>query len=283
MEKISKNQKLFSIGEVSQLCNISRRALRYYEGLGIISPDYIGENGYRYYSEDTMTKIPIINYLKLMNYSLDEIQNMLKVRDVSTLINIFTESLDNCKKEIEDIEKRYIVTRDWRTMLIEASGVLSTLPKTVSVKFLEEEEFIYMDYEFDNNYSKAILNIEFTDFVNRVQNVISGPVMIKFPDLEKKINPFKESYMVQMVQKALIEPPKKYKTRRKAGFYLSSYHVGAHDKINESYKRIIKWAKENNFEIENESIERYLIDSWTALDYDKYVTEIIIPIRNYNE
>lgn len=39
--------KLYSIGEVSKLCNISTKALRFYDKIGVIAPDEVGENGYR--------------------------------------------------------------------------------------------------------------------------------------------------------------------------------------------------------------------------------------------
>lgn len=58
-------KKLFSIGEVSKICNISKKALRYYDQIKLISPDYVNEeNGYRYYSEDTLLYLPILKYYK---------------------------------------------------------------------------------------------------------------------------------------------------------------------------------------------------------------------------
>ena len=47
--------ELYSIGEVSRICNISKKALRFYDQLGVVRPDMVcRENGYRYYvSEDT--------------------------------------------------------------------------------------------------------------------------------------------------------------------------------------------------------------------------------------
>ena len=52
--------KLYSIGEVSKLCNISTKALRFYDKIGVIAPDEVGENGYRYYPLDTILRIPIL-------------------------------------------------------------------------------------------------------------------------------------------------------------------------------------------------------------------------------
>ena len=46
---ILKDKDLYTIGEVGRICGISAKALRYYDKIGIISPDHISEeNGYRY-------------------------------------------------------------------------------------------------------------------------------------------------------------------------------------------------------------------------------------------
>ena len=39
----TEDEKLYSIGEVSSICNISKKALRFYDKIHIISPDYISE------------------------------------------------------------------------------------------------------------------------------------------------------------------------------------------------------------------------------------------------
>ena len=42
---------MLSIGEFSNICQVSTKTLRYYAEIGLILPDEINpENGYRYYS-----------------------------------------------------------------------------------------------------------------------------------------------------------------------------------------------------------------------------------------
>lgn len=46
---IVENKKLFKIGEVSKMFNVSMGTLRHYEREGLLAPEYIDENtGYRY-------------------------------------------------------------------------------------------------------------------------------------------------------------------------------------------------------------------------------------------
>ncbi|MDO4542471.1 MAG: MerR family DNA-binding transcriptional regulator, partial [Bacillota bacterium] len=55
-------KKEFSIGEVSRMCNISLKTLRYYDDLGILKPSRREPNGYRYYDEGVAIRLVSIKY-----------------------------------------------------------------------------------------------------------------------------------------------------------------------------------------------------------------------------
>lgn len=74
------NGQLLGIGEASQLCGITSRTLRHYDKLNLLQPDRIGDNKYRYYSLETILRIPIINYLKMMGFSLDEVSELFETK-----------------------------------------------------------------------------------------------------------------------------------------------------------------------------------------------------------
>ncbi len=76
-------QTYYSIGEVSKICNISRKALRYYDEIGLVSPDKICENNYRYYSRQNMLLVPVIRYYKQMGFKLEEMRWLFVRRQLS--------------------------------------------------------------------------------------------------------------------------------------------------------------------------------------------------------
>src|SRR5512138_193567 len=54
-------KKLFSIGEVSKIKGVTKKALRFYERIGLLKPHYINPfNRYRYYSIEQFVYIDII-------------------------------------------------------------------------------------------------------------------------------------------------------------------------------------------------------------------------------
>lgn len=86
--------KLYSIGEVSKLCNISTKALRFYDKIGVIAPDEVGENGYRYYTLDTILRIPILKYYKQMGFRLEEMQGLVKGGDYYVVGSCFRSKIN---------------------------------------------------------------------------------------------------------------------------------------------------------------------------------------------
>ncbi len=69
---------MFTVGEFSQLAQVSKRLLRYYDEIGLLKPVHIDPStGYRYYSAAQMTDLNRILALKDLGLSLDQIQRML--------------------------------------------------------------------------------------------------------------------------------------------------------------------------------------------------------------
>ena len=59
---------------------------------------------------------------------------------------------------------------------------------------------------------------------------------------------------------------------------LSAYHIGSHDTINETYRKIFRWADNHGYKCGNSSIERYVTDYWTIRKSRDFVTEIFVDV-----
>lgn len=70
---------LFRIGDVSKLCNISIKTLRFYEEKKLIKPVKVDiYTGYRYYDTQNIQTIYKIKSLKELGFTLDEIRKFNK-------------------------------------------------------------------------------------------------------------------------------------------------------------------------------------------------------------
>lgn len=54
----------FTTGEFAKICNVSKQTLFFYDNQGIFSPEFTGENGYRYYSYTQIEAFTVIVMLR---------------------------------------------------------------------------------------------------------------------------------------------------------------------------------------------------------------------------
>ena len=92
--------KYYSIGRVSEICNIPIKTLRYYDKINVMVPSLRQENNnYRYYSHDQMVRLFIIKRLRYLGFSLEEVRNILKEDDIQKIELIVRSFILKTKKE----------------------------------------------------------------------------------------------------------------------------------------------------------------------------------------
>ena len=79
-------KELYSIGEVSELLDLTTQTLRYYDKEGVVVPAYVDpETGYRKYTYDQIGYIERVRYLQGLGLSLKEISFAITGGDVGSL------------------------------------------------------------------------------------------------------------------------------------------------------------------------------------------------------
>ncbi|MGH9751955.1 MAG: MerR family transcriptional regulator [Blastocatellia bacterium] len=70
---------MFRIGDFSKLTQVSVKALRFYDEMGLLKPTYVDrDTGYRYYSAALLPRLSRILAFKELGLSLDEINHLLE-------------------------------------------------------------------------------------------------------------------------------------------------------------------------------------------------------------
>ena len=271
--------RLYSIGEVGKLCNVSKKTLRFYDKIDVISPDYISEeNNYRYYSKDTVLFVPVIKYYKQMGFKLEEMKTLLDTDCFDTHTERLRDKIDELKKEREAIAIAYTSVNDWYNLIREAKGVIENKAIQVSVKYINTINACYMKTPFDNNYRESVINIDWTNYLEEIGHEITGAVYLCFPNFEEKLNGQSTEAIIFQQGANDVDPSR---TRDFGGkMMLSAYHIGTHDTINETYARIRDWADQYGYRLGASSIERYVVDYWTLNRSEDFVTEILVEIDN---
>ncbi|MEB3215296.1 MAG: heavy metal-responsive transcriptional regulator [Nostocales cyanobacterium 94392] len=69
------------IGKVQKLSGVPIRTIRYYESLGLIRSAGRTDGGFRYFSEDILTRLSFIKRAQQLGLSLQEIADILQIYD----------------------------------------------------------------------------------------------------------------------------------------------------------------------------------------------------------
>ena len=55
--------------------------------------------------------------------------------------------------------------------------------------------------------------------------------------------------------------------------------MGPLERIEESYAKLVDWAKAKGVKLGQRVFERYVVDYWTTRNREEFVTELIIPLE----
>lgn len=270
--------KLHTIGEVASTCGVSRKTLRFYEELGLLAPDYVcPSNGYRYYSEDTMHMIPILKYYKQMGFRLNEMSGVGDTANYFYHQQNFLSKLTELKKEEERIQNCYQSVSDWLNLLNE--GVMATENdiSDISLKYIEQDYYYFMEQPFEYDYKKSIINITWINYLEQHNSEITGPVVLYFDDYQEKAAG--KCQQVIVTQKPCKNNQHTLPLKDFGGqMYLCMYHRGNPGESSEKYVHMEAWAKEHDYTLGPGCYERFVIDYWSLKNQEKFVTEIMIPV-----
>lgn len=67
----------WTIQQVARSAGVTSRTLRHYDGIGLLSPSRVGDNGYRYYSPDAVARLQRILLLRDLGLGLPDIAGVL--------------------------------------------------------------------------------------------------------------------------------------------------------------------------------------------------------------
>lgn len=67
--------------------------------------------------------------------------------------------------------------------------------------------------------------------------------------------------------------------KRKKGYYLIGIYIGSYKNLDSMYKKMLKYAADNNIEIGEFSYEEYLLNDLDLSNENEYTTKIMIEIK----
>lgn len=278
------SDKLFSIGEISEICGISAKMLRYYDKIALVKPSYTDdETGYRFYSKKEILLLTLIKELKCFGLELQEIKTILDKRDLST-INSFYEKMDSFVEE--EIRRLHHVKNRIAHQKKITAEILSGHTNSqyeFSIKEMEEMTVLYMGIEIrltDENIQLLINEAQKGSMQFHLQ--IREPYFIVIPD--KNVEKAAEGELVYI--EACVrtsddaDSSLPYIKRFPKNLYASGKYSGSFDRIrfSDTNAAMAQWIKSQGYRTVGPRMVFFLNHIQFALLKNEIKLEMLIPI-----
>lgn len=262
-------EKFFKIGEISKLYHIGVDSLRYYEEIGVISPER-SESGYRLYSVNDIWKLNVIRELRELGYSMDSIRQYLECHTVESTLELLDAEQKAIEEKMEKLKKlRHNVRQRMATIEEAQQGPFDEI---------RLEQFpVRRCYSISEGYSddhemdvliKRLLNLNKRHFYvignNQIGTVIS----------RKR---FKEKKQLKYQSVFIMDPQGPQKLP--AGDYLTVSYRGDYQKSADWAERLLKYAAENGRKPAGELLEILWIDIHTTSEVQEQITELQLRVE----
>lgn len=265
-------QRYLASGEFAKTVGCSKHTLFHYDEIDLFKPEIVLENGYRYYSMSQIDQFQVIEILKELKLPLNEIKEYLKERSPIALLNLLKHEENLIDQKIKELRymKHWIVNK---SLLVE-----NTLNKDLSLIEIVSlpKQWVYSaalkDYD-NKTISKGIGELVRNSRKHQIVSMNGVGVSLSLKQIAKSgYGCYDEIYMIS-------EKEKKQLTKIKpAGDYLCAYHVGSYATTYQGFERLIQYAREHDYQLDDRIYEDVLIDEMAVGEEENFVFRISVRI-----
>ncbi len=276
------HEPLIKIGRFSQLCQMTKKTLRYYEKKELLVPAKKDElSGYRYYAVSQIEKGLILKQLSWADFSLKEMEKyltFLKEKNQESAMGL----LENKMKDIDEKYNHIRKVRDFLGDIMNKNHKELHIdqPEVKKVKMIR-----VLSMRTKGTYAKTIGTLIYTmlNYVKRHPNNelirISGPSIFIAHDEEYKEQDADIEVCIPITGK--VKPSNDIKIKYLPEIHvISVLHKGPYQKVGFAYEKILKYLNNQNLIAAGPSRELYLKTPEQIDSEDELLTEIQLPIEN---
>lgn len=260
----------FTAGQFADLHHLNKRTLHYYDDIGLFSPAYKAQNGYRYYTYQQSAELENILSLRELDMSIDEIKHYLKCPKSEAFLEITIRKSKEIDEHIQRLSKLKAAMTEKQKALTLCSSIhdgmieLVHFPKRIFLltpKELSETALTNMKQVMEHlqiawecsTYKRGCGSYISLDKVKQEQ-------FQAYDGLFTLVNKVKKGVNFQI---------------RPQGQYLCGYCVGPWDKIPRLYRSMLQYAESKRLTLKGNCYEIGL-NEFAISNRDEYVTQIEI-------
>lgn len=268
-----RDPNLMSIGRFSETTRLSVKALRLYDEMGLLVPEYVdNSNGYRYYGPAQVPRAEAIRVLRSVDMPLEEVGKTLDANPENRN-RLMAEHMARLEDNLEHLRGKVEAFSE----LVEGKKAL--MPYEVSVKEVPATKVAAVEADVDLKSIGAAIGQGFGTIMGVLGpagvNPAGAPFVI-YHDVIDEENPGKVEMCIPVA--AAFEPSGEVKSKElPAGKAASTLHKGAYDEIAPAYHAVSSWMTANGYQPAAPPAEIYLNDP-AEVSVSEQLTEVLWAI-----
>lgn len=268
---------MFRIGEFSRLAQVTIKALRLYDELGLLRPARVDPStGYRFYSAGQLPRLQRVLALKDLGLSLQEIAGLMAeepgAAEIRGMLKLRRAELE---REIAGGRARLACVESYLARL-EREGEMPAYDVTIKsapalrVAALRDTVPHYPDI--------SQLFGELCGFLGSTRLQFTGPPLAIYHDGEYREQDVDIEVAAPFAGTLPAHPRVRERTLPAEPALACTVHQGPYEEIRHAYRALLGWIEANGYRVAGPDREVYLRGPESGPDASQYVTELQVPV-----
>ena len=268
-------ENYLTTGEFASLCGVKKDTIFHYDDIDLLKPDYIAENGYRYYSPKQVMVFEIITALKAVGMSLSEIQRYSANQNSEEFLHL----LKAKRAQLIQTQRQLSQTREFVDDTIDiVSNSLATALDEVRIVSCKEENLVITKTPSEDDMNNRTYWITLDELSQYCSSLKVGNV---FPigEIVKKDKFLSGSYRSDFY---CSKPIRKVKSERVitklAGRYAVIYVRGSYKHLEAAYEKMRLYIEQNQLTVVTDVFQQDQVYQFSNTRADDYLMKISVGI-----
>jgi DNA-binding transcriptional MerR regulator len=260
---------MLSIKEFADFTGLHESTLRYYDKIGLLSPELRGANRYRYYSPLQAIMIDFIKVLIKVGVPLATIKEMNKTRTPQGVLDLLMRQESKLDAQLHELQTAYAIIHTYRNTI--QAGINAQI-HTIDVRTLDERR-LTLGPETDFNGSESF----YGPFMHFCTSAPEYKINLHYPIGGYYANMHTFLDTPPQPTRFFSLDPRGYNTRP-AGQYMVAYNKGHYGVFGDLPQRMLAHAQTNALSFHGPLYIVYLLDEISLTDHNRFVSQIMVGV-----
>lgn len=265
---------MYTIGQFSKICQVTAKALRHYEAIGLIRPARVDvSNQYRLYTDEQIHTVRLIAFLKDTGMPLSQVKQMLMRRTQGDAVADLIESHRQALLSQLDAVNGYLFKlarwqEEQEAEIMHEKQVYDIRLRDVPAITVRSERKVLTDFptSLPPMYRSVLTEIEALG-----AQCSGAPIALYY---DEEFNPNQVDVEVAWP----VSDPRAANNSLPPIKAATCLHVGPYDQLHDAYQALFAWINQNGYKV-NGPLREINLNDPSVTPPDKLVTEVLFPIQ----